>query len=72
MDPVHQTNRVVRARVHERRSDSRFPYTFTFESGSEHSDSVSTFEELEAVLRAYKVSELEVVFEGDSCRDLTS
>ena len=67
-----ETNRVIRAKIHERRDDGRFPYTLTFESGSEHRDAVIDQDEFEAVLREYRVSEIDVVFEGDSRRQLMS
>jgi hypothetical protein len=67
-----EMNPVVRARIHERLPDGKFPYTFTFQSGSEHSDVVGNQDEFEAVLRDYGVSEIDVVFEGESRKQLMS
>lgn len=57
----------------ERLPNGNFPYTLTFESGSEHRGEVEDEAELTAVLRDYGVdSKIQVSYEGDSQRQMMS
>ena len=65
-----ETNRVLRVKVSELNEDNRFPYVITFELGNEQRGTLKDADDLEAVLRNYRVQTLEVRFEGNAQRQM--